>query len=270
MQRGPTMAGPDDPDDPRPKRRGRRGETTEAERRLWREAMRDVTPLEAARPEAVRKTARKTAAGKTRERLADRPLPTPPENRAIPSAGSPPVQSEETPAPEPSFAEILRQSLAPAGDKAQKTLAKRKAAAGTAVKRPARPSPHTPPFSDFRVGAEDMKPPPPAGLDRRSADRLRRGRMEIEARLDLHGLTQAAAQPALEAFLAKAQRRGLRCVLVITGKGRSGEDPGVLRRMVPRWLAEPPNSTRVLALAPARVQHGGGGALYVLLRRLRG
>ena len=126
--------------------------------------------------------------------------------------------------------------------------------------------------------------PPPArgavpGLDRRSAERLRRGRLPIDARLDLHGMTQARAHAALGRFLARAQADGARCVLVITGKGsrRLERDEGfmpdrslgVLREMVPRWLSEPGNRARVVAVQPARPQHGGAGALYVLLRRTR-
>jgi DNA-nicking Smr family endonuclease len=111
------------------------------------------------------------------------------------------------------------------------------------------------------------------GLDKRSAERLKRGQLPIEARLDLHGLTQEEAHSALLGFLASSEARGLRCVLVITGKGfrRLGETGGlgVLRSAVPRWLNEAPNRARVLAFSAAQPQHGGGGALYVLLRRRR-
>jgi DNA-nicking Smr family endonuclease len=105
----------------------------------------------------------------------------------------------------------------------------------------------------------------PVDLDRRSWLKLRRGLYPIDARLDLHGLSQAEAHDRLTTFLAAAQARGNRCVLVITGRGlRHG---GTLRGMAPRWLDEPPNRPRVLAFATARQQHGGEGALYVLLRR---
>jgi len=106
-------------------------------------------------------------------------------------------------------------------------------------------------------------------LDRRSAERLSRGQLPIEGRLDLHGLTQAAAADRLANFLGRAQGEGKRCVLIITGKGWSGERPGVLREQVPRWLNQQPNRTRVLAFDYARPQHGGEGALYVLLKRRR-
>ena len=106
-------------------------------------------------------------------------------------------------------------------------------------------------------------------MDKRTAQRLKRGQLAIEATLDLHKHTQAQASAALDAFLAQAQDRGRRCVLVITGKGRAGEAGGVLRANVPRWLNQPPNRARVLAIAEAQPKHGGAGALYVLLKRKR-
>jgi DNA-nicking Smr family endonuclease len=119
----------------------------------------------------------------------------------------------------------------------------------------------------------ELAPDAAPGLDRRSAERLKRGQLPIEARLDLHGLTQEEAHSALLGFLASAEARGLRCVLVITGKGfrKLGETGGlgILKSAVPRWLNEAPNRARVLAFSAAQPQHGGGGALYVLLRRRR-
>jgi DNA-nicking Smr family endonuclease len=106
------------------------------------------------------------------------------------------------------------------------------------------------------------------GLDRRSAEKLRRGELRLEGRLDLHGMTQDEAHYALTGFLVRAQEAGKRCVLVITGKG-SAERGGVLRAAVPRWLGEAPHRGRVLATAPAQPRDGGAGALYVLLRRRR-
>lgn len=108
-----------------------------------------------------------------------------------------------------------------------------------------------------------------AGLDRRSAERLRRGKLPIEGRLDLHGLDQARAQAALERFLGEAQAQGKRCVLVVTGKGLGRPDGGVLRQAVPRWLNQPPNRSRVLSFCYAQPRDGGSGALYLLLRRRR-
>ncbi len=110
-----------------------------------------------------------------------------------------------------------------------------------------------------------------AGVDRATAERLRRGGLVIDGRLDLHGLTQDEAHAALERFLGGSAARGRRCVLVITGKGLGdGFGRGVLRQAVPRWLNEPPNRARILAVMPAQPKHGGAGALYVLLKRKRG
>jgi DNA-nicking Smr family endonuclease len=121
------------------------------------------------------------------------------------------------------------------------------------------------------------KPAPPlapgrfADLDKRTADRLRRGRMPLEAALDLHGMTQEAAHLALDSFISRAFESGLRCVVVVTGKGsRSAEEGGVLRRRVPVWLNQPVNRTKLLAFTHAQPRHGGEGALYVLLKRRRG
>jgi DNA-nicking Smr family endonuclease len=109
---------------------------------------------------------------------------------------------------------------------------------------------------------------PGTGLDRNSDRRLKRGEMEIEARLDLHGHTRDAAHELLRAFIAREAEKGRRCVLVITGKGR-GDGPGVLRTAVPQWLGEAPMRDDVLRFYPAQPRDGGAGALYILLRRRR-
>lgn len=107
----------------------------------------------------------------------------------------------------------------------------------------------------------------PGTIDRRTLTRIKRGELAIDARLDLHGLTQEAAHRALARFIATSAADGARLALVITGKGRGGE--GILRAAVPRWLAEPALRTRILAVTPAAANHGGAGALYLLLRRPR-
>lgn len=104
------------------------------------------------------------------------------------------------------------------------------------------------------------------GIDGATAERLRRGKVEPDAVLDLHGLTQARAHAQLTAFVRRAHERGYRCVLVITGKG-SATKTGVLRTMVPRWLEE--ERAAVAGAQAAHVKHGGAGALYVYLRRVR-
>jgi DNA-nicking Smr family endonuclease len=105
-----------------------------------------------------------------------------------------------------------------------------------------------------------------AGVDRATAERLKRGRYPVEADLDLHGMTQAEAHRALSGFVGGSRRAGRRCILVITGHGRMSG--GVLKQAVPRWLAEPELRPHILAIAPAQPRAGGSGALYVLLRRL--
>lgn len=109
----------------------------------------------------------------------------------------------------------------------------------------------------------------PFNLDRRTADRLRKGQIPIEGELDLHGMTQEESLGALENFLSGALANGRRCVLVITGKGTAREGGGVLRTMIPGWLAEGRHRDWVLAVETAQPRHGGAGALYVLLRRQR-
>lgn len=107
------------------------------------------------------------------------------------------------------------------------------------------------------------------GHDRRSATKLKRGQLAIDATLDLHGMTQAEAHKTLNATLPRLYRQGKRTVLVITGKGAMKEGGGVLRRNVPRWLAESPLAAIVLDHSRARIRDGGEGALYVRLRRER-
>ena len=108
-----------------------------------------------------------------------------------------------------------------------------------------------------------------SGVDRANAERLKRGLHRIEARLDLHGMTQSEAHRALFAFVHASRDAGLRCVLVITGRGFGPNGPGVLKSSVPRWLEQPVLRRQLLAIAPAQPRHGGAGALYVLLRRQR-
>lgn len=116
----------------------------------------------------------------------------------------------------------------------------------------------------------------PGGVNGATLDRLRRGLLEPQARIDLHGMTQGAAHRTLFTWLAAAHARGYRLVLVITGKGnpRNDEnaswmmsDHGVLKQMVPRWLNEPELAAFIAKVQPAHARHGGGGALYVYLRK---
>jgi len=120
-------------------------------------------------------------------------------------------------------------------------------------------------------------PPPLAPLGRRMRTRVARGKEAIDARIDLHGLTQAQAHSTLLHFLRNAQARDARLVLVITGKGAKalggrgdGErERGVLRRLAPQWLGLPEFRAFVVGFEDAHVAHGGEGALYVRVRRTR-
>jgi DNA-nicking Smr family endonuclease len=114
--------------------------------------------------------------------------------------------------------------------------------------------------------------PPLMPLGRRERARLSRGRSGIDARLDLHGMTQLRAHRALIGFLQRAHREGLTFVLIITGKGNADSmesERGVLRRQVPQWLSMPEFRSLVVGFEEAHVGHGGEGALYVRVRRSR-
>ena len=113
-------------------------------------------------------------------------------------------------------------------------------------------------------------------IDGHTVEKLKRGELQPKARIDLHGMTEAAAHAALLSFLAGAQARGIRLALVVTGVGnpRSEEDAawmrsrhGVLKQMVPRWLNEKEFAALAVGTAPAHIRHGGEGALYVYLRK---
>src|SRR3954447_2057108 len=117
-----------------------------------------------------------------------------------------------------------------------------------------------------------IEPPPLAPIGRRERSQLSRGRKEIDARLDLHGMTQPRAHRMLLAFLQRAHHDGLTFVLVITGKGKvdgAEAERGVLRRQVPHWLGLPEFRSLVVGFEEAHIGHGGEGALYVRVRRLR-
>ena len=131
-----------------------------------------------------------------------------------------------------------------------------------------RPRPKQTPAAKRTVAAKAPPAPPPlAGLERRLKQRLARGVQAIDARIDLHGLTQSEAHAALSRFLRAAQRKEAKVVLVITGKG--GREHGVLRRAVPLWLGLPEFRDTVVGFETAGPTHGGEGALYVRLRKLR-
>ncbi|MBK8909355.1 MAG: Smr/MutS family protein [Rhodospirillales bacterium] len=139
-------------------------------------------------------------------------------------------------------------------------------------------APPRPPRHLVAAPPRPQPPPPPpdrshgtaSGIDKRTLTRLRRGLIQVDGTLDLHGFGADLARQSLERYLVASQESGRRCVLIITGKGLRVEGGrGVLRASVPQWLNQPPNRDRVLAFAYASATHGGMGALYVLLRRRR-
>jgi DNA-nicking Smr family endonuclease len=134
-----------------------------------------------------------------------------------------------------------------------------------------RPVTAMPPAKSIKPAASPPATPQLAPLGRRERARLSRGRSEIEARLDLHGMTQTRAHRALLGFLQRAHRDGLTFVLVITGKGKVGAEAerGVLRRQVPQWLGLPEFRSLIVGFEQAHIGHGGEGALYVRVRRAR-
>lgn len=174
---------------------------------------------------------------------------------------------------------IVTRSIAPLHGRARKDVAataaenpepappktKIKAKAKTVGTAPA-PTPHAP----------VAKPSPPlAPLDRRLTRRVARGNAALDARLDLHGMTQEQAHYALLRFIRAAQADGAKVVLIITGKGLRGRssdgggERGVLRRLVPHWLGLAEFRSYIIGFEAAHVTHGGEGALYVRLRRVR-
>lgn len=178
-----------------------------------------------------------------------RPEPiTPPD--AAPAAVSGQIARDQTPRPSPAPLQPLRPPLMPR----------------TRVE---------PAVRVMRAPGDRPEPPAPdtPGLDRNTARRLARGQRSPDAVLDLHGMTADRAHAALNRFIHDSANAGLRCVLVVTGKGR-GEDgghrgDGVLRRETPRWLGVAPLAARVVGVFEAHPRHGGAGALYVYLKRQR-
>lgn len=146
-------------------------------------------------------------------------------------------------------------------------------------------------LKDFEIGEMVGRAPPdhdvlpaialrvaaaPVNMDKKAFQRLKRGKLLPEAKIDLHGMTLDRAKPALTGFILRAHAAGVRLVLVVTGKGKErdtgGPIPirqGVLRHAVPEWLGLAPLSGLVLQITEAHQRHGGGGAYYVYLRRQR-
>ncbi|MGY6709949.1 MAG: Smr/MutS family protein [Rhizobiaceae bacterium] len=140
----------------------------------------------------------------------------------------------------------------PAGEDAAEKAPRRKAVASPPPKAPASAGPVS-----------------PGALDRVTRRKLAKGRVPIEGKVDLHGLTQREAHGLLLSFLSQARAAGRRHVLVVTGKGSSMGSDGILRRAVPQWFATAAFRGLVSGFEDASRGHGGSGALYVRLRRIR-
>ncbi|QCO55764.1 DNA mismatch repair protein MutS [Pseudorhodobacter turbinis] len=137
-------------------------------------------------------------------------------------------------------------------------------------------------IAPFRLGEKPgtpkPNPAPPSALqmDAKAFGKLTRGKLAPESRIDLHGMTLAEAHPELIRFILNAHGKGLRLVLVITGKGKPGMDTsvmprrtGILRQQLPHWLRQQPLASAILQVTEAHLRHGGHGAFYVYLRRSR-
>ena len=178
------------------------------------------------------------------------------------------------------WSQVMREAK-PIKKSARTTPAERSAAAPSADKKPATQA-KSPKMAAAKKPPEKPAPPLPApelrhgsaaGMDRRQADRFKRGKMAIEGRLDLHGMTRQGAHAALRRFLLGAAAADKRCVLVITGKGDtpSGHayagERGILRRRFQEWVGEDDFRQHINRVSAAHARHGGSGAFYVFLKR---
>jgi len=184
----------------------------------------------------------------------------------------PPAEAQQAPPPQPSDHEVLSEALrgvAPLAKETPRVFVRRKvdlssiaAAHRRDIDAMARGEGFDVTFDENYVrGRAD-------GVSFETLGRLERGEFPISAHLDLHGLPLEDARREVDAFLLQQQKKGHRCVLLVTGKGKNSPGQhGVLREQVPQWLARGPSARRVLAFASARPCDGGLGALAVLLRR---
>ena len=109
------------------------------------------------------------------------------------------------------------------------------------------------------------------GFDSKLMARLKKGEFPLQNHIDLHGLTRREAREKVVQFILESYRSGLRCVLVVHGRGRNSEDHiPVLKERLPYWLTRGPARKIVLAFSTARPYDGGSGAIYILLRKRRG
>jgi DNA-nicking Smr family endonuclease len=191
-------------------------------------------------------------------------------SRVIPELVDPPRRKRALSEEERALWESVAKQTRPLRKKPRVAKATQQTEAPVDAKPVAPPPSHAKPP---RPAKPDLPPTPPplAPLGRRERSLLSRGRKEIDARLDLHGMTQARAHRVLSDFLHRAHIDGLTFVLIITGKGKLGAESerGVLRRQVPQWLSLPEFRGLVVGFEEAHIGHGGAGALYVRIRRAR-
>lgn len=233
--------------------RRRKRAVTDAETDLFRRVMRDVTPLRRLEDKHAQKAEVDAAAGAG---SAMPPAPPAMERRSM----STPLDISRLAGYTPGLATDRTSDLTP-------TERKKRDAARTGQVQPAQPVRGDHPGLPGRAHQID-------GLDGRTWGRLKRGRLPMDARIDLHGMTQHEAQSALTGFIMQAQSRGARNVLVITGKGTprtSDQAPskGRIRAAMPHWLAQPPLNRIVITWTEAQPRDGGSGAFYLRLRRVR-
>lgn len=164
----------------------------------------------------------------------------------------------------------------PATESAEKALIQPKTVTSSPRFRIGQKAKVAPPAHDTAAPINEQVAAQPVVMDRKRFQRMKRGQMKPEARIDLHGMTLAQAHPALIGFILEAVADGRRFVLVITGKGKPRHDTGpiperhgALRHQVPHWLRTPPLRPHVLQYTEAHAKHGGMGAYYVYLRRQR-
>ena len=197
-------------------------------------------------------------------------------SRLIPELVDPPRRKRALSEEERALWESVAKQTKPLRKKPRLAKAAHKAAQETETPPVAKPVAAPSPVNHAKIvrpAIPDLPraPPPLAPLGRRERSQLSRGRKEIDARLDLHGMTQTRAHRVLIDFLHRAHADGLSFVLIITGKGKMGAESerGVLRRQVPQWLGLPEFRSLVVGFEEAHVGHGGAGALYVRIRRVR-
>jgi DNA-nicking Smr family endonuclease len=164
----------------------------------------------------------------------------------------------------PEEARLWRQVIATVRPAPGRVLAELEAAVAGAAHDP-KAGPMILPVAVIAPAKGAKAKPAPEAIEPNRHRRIARGRDDLDARLDLHGLDQERARVLLDNFLRRAQAEGARAALIITGKGVMGD--GILRRRAPEWLSDPALRGVIAGFSPAARRHGGDGALYVAIKR---